>query len=142
MGLRRWDPPELSALREQMNRMWDFLRTGTRETGIPRVDVHQTEDEVIAVAEIPGVASKDDIEVQVTRDSITIRGEVRRVHDLQEEDFIHSERYYGNFARTLPLPVEVQPDAAAGRFENGLLEIRIPKTEAGKRQRPHRVNIN
>lgn len=56
MGLRRWDPPELATLREQMNRLWDTLRTGTREAAAPRID---TEDEVITVAELPGVPSKE-----------------------------------------------------------------------------------
>jgi HSP20 family protein len=142
MGLRRWDPPELNTLREHMNRMWDFLRAGMRETVAPRIDIHQTEDEVVAVAELPGVPSKDDIEVNVTKDSISIRGEIRRVHDIKDEDYIHSERFYGSFSRTLPLPVEVKPGEAKGRFENGLLEIRIPKTEAGRKQRSYRVDIN
>jgi HSP20 family protein len=142
MGLRRWDPPELNTLREQMNRMWEFLRTGGRETVMPRIDIHQTEDEVVAVAELPGIPSRDDIEVHVTEDSLSIRGEIRRTHDIREEDYIHSERYYGSFSRTLPLPVEVKPEEARGRFENGLLEIRIPKTEAGKRRNTHRVEIN
>lgn len=142
MGLRRWDPPELTTLREQMNRLWDTLRTGTREAAAPRVDVHQTENEVVAVVELPGVPSKDDVEVQVTKDSISIRGEIRRVHDVHEEDFIHSERFYGSFSRTIPLPVEVKPEGATGRFDNGLLEVRIPKTEAGRRRTAHRVDIN
>jgi HSP20 family protein len=142
MDLKRWDPPELNTLREQMNRMWDFLRSGIRETGAPRIDVHQTADEVVTLAELPGIPSKDDIEVRVTNDSISIRGEFRRVHDVHEEDFVHNERFYGSFSRTLPLPVEVKPEEATGRFENGLLEVRIPKTEAGKKQKHHRVKIN
>lgn len=142
MSLRRWDPPELATLREQMNRLWDTLRTGTREAAAPRIDVHQTEDEVIAVAELPGVPSKDDVEVHVTKDSVSVRGEIKRVHDVREEDFIHSERFYGGFSRTVPLPVEVKPNEARARFENGILEIRIPKTEAGRRPKAHRVDIN
>lgn len=143
MGMRRWDPPELQTLREQMNRMWDSLRSGLRETTAgPRIELHQTEDEVVALAELPGVPSREDIEVHVTKDSLSIRGEIRRVHQIQEEDLIHNERFYGRFSRILPLPVEVKPEEATGRFENGLLEVRIPKTEAGRTRKTHRVDIN
>lgn len=143
MSIRRWDPlSELTTLRDQMNRMWDSLRPVVRGPETPRIDVHQTADEVIAIAELPGVESKEDIEVEVTDDTISLRGEFRRHHDVRDEDYIHAERYYGSFARTIPLPVEVKPEEAQGSFTNGLLEIRIPKTEASKKKRPYRVNIS
>ncbi|MEW5763272.1 MAG: Hsp20/alpha crystallin family protein [Bacillota bacterium] len=141
MSLRRWDPfAELASLREQMNRMWDALRPPWREVAAPRVDVYQTEDEVVASAELPGIASKDDIEVVVTPDSLSIKGEVKRAREVKEEDYYHSERFYGSFSRTLPLPVEVKPDQARAKLANGILEVRIPKAEAGK-PKTHRVPI-
>lgn len=143
MSIRRWDPvSELSTLRDQMNRMLDTFRPVTRGPETPRIDVHQTADEVIAIAELPGVESKEDIEVEVTEDAISLRGEFRRRQDIREEDYIHTERFYGSFARSIPLPVEVKPEEARGTFNNGLLEIRIPKTEASKKKRPYRVNIS
>lgn len=143
MSIRRWDPiSELSTLRDQMNRMWDAVRPVIREPEEPRIDVHQTQDEVIAIAELPGIESKDDIEVEVTKEAISLRGEFRRLQDIRDEDYIHSERYIGSFARTIPLPVEVKPEEAQGFFTNGLLEIRIPKTEASKQKRSYRVPIS
>lgn len=142
MSIKRWDPiSELSSIREQMNRMWDFLRPTFRDGGAPRIDLHQTPDEIIATAELPGVASKDDIEVHVTPDSLTIRGELRRNYDVREEDFIHAERFIGRFSRTLPLPVEVKPEEARASYENGLLEVHLPKTEVNRGRQPYRVPI-
>jgi len=143
LSIRRWDPmSELSNIREQMNRMWDFLRpVSFREAGAPRIDLHQTPEAIIATAELPGVASKDDVEIHVTPDTLTIRGELRRTQDVRDEDFIHTERYIGRFSRTLPLPVEVKPEEATASYENGLLEIRLPKSEASRGRQPYRVPI-
>ncbi|HAG07789.1 MAG TPA: Hsp20/alpha crystallin family protein [Peptococcaceae bacterium] len=141
MSIRRWDPfAELANLREQMNRMWDFLRPPWREVTGPRVDVYLTEDEVVATAEVPGIESKDELEVSVAPDSISIKGEIKRGRDVKDEDYYHSERFYGSFARTIPLPVEVKPEQAKAKLQNGVLEVRIPKAEAAK-PRTYRVPI-
>lgn len=135
MSIRRWDPfAELANLREQMNRMWDFLRPPWREVTAPRVDVYQTDNEVVATAELPGITSKEDVEVVVTPDSLTIKGEFKRAQEVREEDYYHSERYYGSFSRTIPLPVEVKADQAKAKLKDGVLEVRIPKAEAGKQK--------
>lgn len=142
MALRRRDPfGEISNLREQMNRLWDVLRPGLGfrwgapgEMAAPRMDIYQTENEVVAVAEIPGLESKDDIEVTVTEDTLTLRGELKRGYEEREENLFHTERYYGAFSRTLTLPVEVKPEETSASYRNGVLEIRMPKTEAGRRR--------
>jgi len=141
MSIRRWDPfAELANLREQMNRMWEFLRPPWREVAAPRVDVYQTEDEVVATAEVPGIASRDELEVSVAPDSITIKGELKRTREVKDEDYYHSERFYGSFSRTIPLPVEVKPEQAKAKLQNGVLEVRMPKAEAGK-PKTYRVPI-
>ncbi|WP_334109985.1 Hsp20/alpha crystallin family protein [Thermodesulfitimonas autotrophica] len=144
--MRRRDPfrdpfGEITTLREQMNRLWDVLRPGFGfrwgapiEAATPRMDIYQTENEVVAVAEIPGLESKDDVEVTVTEDSLTLRGELKRGYEQQGEGTYHAERYYGNFSRTVGLPVEVKPEEATANYRNGILEIRMPKSEAGKRR--------
>uniref|UniRef100_A0A7C2I365 Hsp20/alpha crystallin family protein n=1 Tax=Ammonifex degensii TaxID=42838 RepID=A0A7C2I365_9THEO len=142
MTLRRRDPfGEISSLREQMNRLWDVLRPGfgfrwgaPGETAAPRMDIYQTENEVVAVAEIPGLESKEDIEVTVTEDTLTLRGELKRGYEEQGENLFHTERYYGAFSRTLTLPAEVKPEETSASYKNGVLEIRMPKTEAGRRR--------
>jgi len=138
MSLVRWDPLEdLSNLREQMNRFFDqtFRRgffAGTEPFG-PRIDLYQTDQEVVAVAEIPGVQSKDDVEVALTNNTLILRGEFKRVHDVSEENILHSERFFGSFSRNIPLPAEIKPDESTASYKNGLLEIRMPKTEKGRR---------
>ncbi|MEW6572361.1 MAG: Hsp20/alpha crystallin family protein [Bacillota bacterium] len=142
MTLRRRDPfGEISNLREQMNRLWDVLRPGfglrwgaSGEVTGPRMDLYQTDNDVIAVAEIPGLESKDDIEVTVTPDTLTLRGELKRGYEYREEGILHGERYYGAFSRTLSLPVEVKPEESTASYKNGVLEVRMPKTDAGRRR--------
>lgn len=148
MGLMRWDPfGELSALRQYMNRFleapwWRGWRGGWGLEGYgPRVDVYQTENEVVATAELPGIESKEDIDVSITDNSLTIRGEFKRAQDLKDDDFYHSERYYGTFSRTVPLPAEVKPEQARASYRNGILEVRIPKSEEGRRK-PIRIDIH
>jgi HSP20 family protein len=142
MSIRRRDPyGEISNIREQMNKLWDVLRPGfggrwTSAVDIltPRVDVFQTEDEVTAVAEIPGLETKDDVEVTVTENTLTLRGEIKRTYNREEEGLFHNERFYGAFNRTLTLPSEVKPEEAAASYKNGVLEVRMPRTEAGRRR--------
>ncbi|MCL6638169.1 MAG: Hsp20/alpha crystallin family protein [Firmicutes bacterium] len=146
MSIMRWDPfGEISNLRNQMNRFFDqafrknFL-AGPEAFG-PRIDLYQTENEVIASAELPGVQSKDDIEVTVAPESLTIKGELKRNQNVKDEHFFHTERYYGTFQRTLPLPAEVKPEETRAEYQNGLLEIHMPKSEKGRRK-THRVEIH
>ena len=104
MSIMRWDPlGEFTNLRNQMNRFFDqnFLRRGVlagSEPYGPRVDLYQTEREVVATAELPGIKSKDDIEVTLTPDTLSLRGEIKRIRDVEEDNVFHSERYYGSFS--------------------------------------------
>jgi HSP20 family protein len=148
MSLMRWDPfSELNALRQYMNRFLEtpWQRGGRGGWGIegygPRVDIYQTEDEVVASAELPGIESKEDIELSVTEDTLIIRGEFKRAQGLKDDNFYHSERYYGTFSRTVPLPAEVRPDQARATYRNGILEVRIPKSDQGKKK-PVRIDIH
>ena len=104
------------------------------------MDLYQTDREVVATAELPGIQSKDDIEVTLTPDTLSLRGELKRFHDLEEDNVFHSERYYGSFSRTLPLPAEIKPEEARASLQSGLLEIRMPKTERSLKK-AHRVPI-
>ncbi|MEW6726322.1 Hsp20/alpha crystallin family protein [Desulforudis sp. 1088] len=142
MSIRRWDPfSEINTLRDQMNRMMEFFRPGLREPAVPRIDLHQTDDEVIATAEIPGLVSKEDIEVSVTPDSLSVSGEIKRQHAVNEEDYLHAERYYGSFSRVLPLPVEVKPEESHATYENGVLTVRMPKVQPGRDRQPRRIPV-
>lgn len=92
----------------------------------PRVDVLEDEKEVKVIAEIPGI-SKDDIDITVFDDSVRIIGEIKRSSELKEENIRRSERFYGKFTRTVPLPSEVKSDEAKAEYKDGVLTITIPK---------------
>lgn len=146
MSIVRWDPfGEVSNLRNQMNKFFDqnFLKrgfiTGAEHFG-PRIDLYQTDQEVVASAELPGIESKDDIEVSVTPDTLSLKGELKRFNEVEEDSIFHSERYYGSFSRMLPLPSEVKPEETKASYRNGLLEIRMPKSEKGQKK-VHKVQI-
>jgi HSP20 family protein len=82
-------------------------------------------------ADLPGV-EPDNVEIYTTEDAIRIRGEMKKEEEHKEGGFIRFERRYGTFDRTIPLPVEIQPDQAKASFRNGVLEVTLPKTEQAK----------
>jgi len=106
--------------------------------GEPKVDIVQNEKEIVVKADVPGV-KKQDMQVTVTEDSITFRGEAKTDIETKREDYFHSERFYGCYSRTLPLPVLVDPDNAKAKFEDGVLTVTIPK--ALKPEKGHTLKI-
>jgi HSP20 family protein len=97
----------------------------------PRVDVYQTDKEVIVKAEIPGV-SKEDLNVYVDENSIRLAGQIKRDQEFSDENMYRTERFYGSFSRTLPLPVEVKSEQAKAEYKDGILSILVPKVELTK----------
>ena len=99
----------------------------------PVVDVFEEKDEVVVKAEVPGL-SKEDLDVTLTESTLTIKGEKKKEEELRDKDYHRIERSYGSFARSLELPAEVKTDQAKASFKNGILEIRLPKTEEHKKK--------
>jgi HSP20 family protein len=99
----------------------------------PTVDVFEEGDDVVVKAELPGM-SKDDIDVKVTDDLITISGEKKKEEKVEKKNYYRMERSYGSFTRSLRLPTEVQTEKATAKFKDGVLEVRIPKTEEAKKK--------
>lgn len=93
------------------------------------VDVFQDDTNVVIQSTIAGV-SPDDLDVSITNDMITIRGERRRSYDIDSEDYFYQECYWGTFSRSIILPVEIDADRAEAKIKNGILTIRIPKANA------------
>lgn len=104
--------------RQMLNEV--FGRTG------PSVDLHEDPNGFTLTAEIPGV-SPDDLDITVNEQSVTLRGETRREESRDERGYKISERRYGSFYRTVPLPSEVKPDQATASYSDGVLEIRLTK---------------
>ena len=97
----------------------------------PSIDILTEGDNVVVKAELPGM-KKEDIDVTLTHDTITISGEKKREKKIDKKDYHSIERSYGSFKRSFSLPSEVQTEKASAKFEHGLLEISIPKTEEAK----------
>jgi HSP20 family protein len=89
--------------------------------------VSETDKEIKVSAELPGMDEKD-IDVSLTRDSLTIKGEKKQETEDKGEDYYRMERSYGSFTRSIPLPIEVDTDKVQATFKKGVLEITLPKT--------------
>ncbi len=99
----------------------------------PSVDIFEKGNDIIVKSELPGM-SKDDIEVNLHNDRITISGEKKKEEKVEKKNYYHLERSHGSFSRSFILPAEVQADKAKASFKNGILEIKIPKIEKAKKK--------
>jgi len=97
----------------------------------PRVDVYQTDKEVVVKAEIPGV-SKEDLNLLVDENTVKLSGQTRKEDRFSDENAYRTERYYGSFSRTIPLPAEVKSDEAKAEYKDGILTVTMPKMEPSK----------
>ncbi|MGC1376834.1 MAG: Hsp20/alpha crystallin family protein [Anaerolineales bacterium] len=141
-NLTRWEPVrEMMTLREAMDRLFDdaFTRPISRSGGsvLPAIDLYQTANEVVVKAALPGLKAED-VQISVTADVLTLRGEFKQEAEQKETTYHVREQRYGSFERSLALPTDVQTDKAKADFENGVLTITLPKAEAVK---PKTINI-
>lgn len=95
------------------------------------IDVYQTPSDIVIESAVAGVRP-DDLDINVTNDSVTIRGRRHREKKVSEDDYFYRECYWGRFARSVILPQEVDPDSASVNFKNGILTIRLPKLNRKK----------
>ncbi len=104
------------------------------------VDVYQTGSEIVVKTMVAGV-KPDDLDVSITRDSITIHGERSEDRTVANDDYLHRELYWGSFSRTISLPEEVDVDGAEAVEKHGMLILRLPKLDKN-RQKSLRVKGN
>ncbi len=100
---------------------------------MPSLDVYEEKDSVVVKAELPGM-KKEDVEVTLTGETLTIKGEKKEDKEVKEDDYYRRERSYGSFVRSVGLPCEVKSDEIKASFKDGVLEIRMPKTEEAKKK--------
>lgn len=103
--------------------------TTEEQEGQLTVDVFQDDQNIIIQSTVAGV-SPDDLDVSITNDMVTIRGERRQTYSVDPEDYFYQECYWGAFSRSIILPVEIDADRAEAKIRNGILTIRIPKANA------------
>ncbi|HWP44158.1 MAG TPA: Hsp20/alpha crystallin family protein [Blastocatellia bacterium] len=100
----------------------------------PEIEVFEREGQIVVRADLPGL-SRDDVKVDITDDALTIQGERKREHEERREGFYRSERSYGSFYRSIPLPEGIDADNAKASFRDGVLEITIPAPQRASRRR-------
>jgi HSP20 family protein len=144
MALVRWDPGrEVDTLQTEMNRVFDAFfgnRPGNGGTGrrwVPAMDLVEDKDNLVLRADLPGL-TEHDVNVEVKEGVLTISGERKTEEKKEDEGYYRVERAFGSFSRSLTLPRGVDPDKVNAEFDNGVLEVRIPKPEE---RQPHRVAI-
>jgi len=135
-NLTRWEPlREMMTLREAMSQLFDSAftppRGSERASIIPAVDLYQTADEVVVKANLPGI-KPEEVQISVTSDVLTLRGEYKEELKQKEATYHLLERRSGAFERSVMLPTDVQTDKAKADFEHGVLVITLPKAEAVK----------
>ena len=104
---------------------------------VPPVDVFEQNDQLVIRAEVPGV-SKDDLDVRIENGVLTLHGERKRETDVNEDNAFRLERTHGAFTRSFSLPRTVDATKVTAGYRDGILEVRVPKSEAAK---PKRVEI-
>ena len=149
--VEQWD--DFRRFEEMMNRMFEefwgrpsrrrLLPAGERGAIVPAeyrepfIDVIETDKEVIATAEMPGL-EKQDIKINVTEDRLEISAETKHEEKKEEKGYVYRERRSGSYYRAISLPSPVDPDKSKASYKNGVLEIKMPKTEV-KKKTPLRI---
>ena len=145
MAIERWQPfPELVSLRQAMDRLFEdsFVRpsrllTTIGEVAAPALDVYQTSNEMVVKATLPGV-KPEDVDIDITGDTLTIKGETKAEQEIKKEDYLYQERRYGAFSRSITLPGGLKSDKVEAAMENGVLTLTIPKAEEAK---PKKITV-
>lgn len=133
----------LRQLQDEINDLFDFDRTPAT-TGLfdrnaaPAVDVAESEEEFTVTCELPGM-EQDDIDVSITSNALTIKGERKKDEEEKDEKHFRRESWSGSFQRTLPMPATIDPDKAHANLKDGMLKINLPKKEDAK---PKQINVN
>lgn len=144
MSLGPYNPMRhIEAMRRELDRLWpegigSLFNKSEEGIGFP-LDLHETENEIVATCNLPGIEHQDDLRIDVENNVLSISGVLQKATDINENHIHRQERYYGRFQRSVALPSPVDADNVKAAYRNGVLEIRIPK----QREEPkRRINID
>lgn len=140
LPITRFTEAPIQSIFGEFDRMFDDFRRNLDVTPafysdlpvrshLARVDVAETPKAIKVSAELPGMEQKN-IELALTKDTLTIKGEKKSEHEEKNEQMYRMERSYGAFERVIPLPCEVDEGKVEAIFHNGVLTVTLPKTEA------------
>lgn len=146
MALIRWEPArEIQSLQQELNRLFgsafDPHVTGVnsaRSRWLPAMDLVEQGDEYVIRADLPGL-NEDDVHVELEDNVLTVHGERNSELQDRQDGYHRIERSYGSFSRSLVLPEGIDPEGIKAHFDNGVLEVRVPKPEETK---PRKVAIS
>ena len=127
--------PEKKTAKKSHQELADLMDEGE---GQLTIDVYQTPTEVVVESTIAGV-EPDNLDIDITPESVTIRGKREREKKISDEDYFYQECYWGKFSRSVILPQEVNPDESAANLKNGVLTIKMPKVN---RQRSKKLKVS
>lgn len=143
MAIDRWNPfKEIDRMSKDMDSLWDQVFPASRrflkelpvkalmgrDTAPPAIDIIERPDALIVKAELPGV-EKDNVDISVQENRLTIAGKIERDKEDKKEDFYYSERSYTSYSRTVDMPCKVNADKITARLKNGVLTVTLPKAE-------------
>jgi HSP20 family protein len=140
MSVSRWDPfQDLLAIQDEMNQVFGRARQGQGGGRVwaPALDISERKDAYVVTVEVPGV-NPDDLDITLEDGLLTIQGERQFTQESTEQQFHRVERRYGSFRRSITLPSQVQADSIEASFENGVLEVVVPKAEEAK---PKKISV-
>jgi HSP20 family protein len=134
MLMRSWQPfAEIETIRQQLDKAFDQLaatRDNSEATWMPALELADAGDNFVLKAQLPGIDPKD-VDIQVTREAISISGERRYENTNEKSGYVRSEFRYGKFHRVLSLPAQIQNDSVQAEYKDGILTLTLPKvTEA------------
>jgi HSP20 family protein len=135
----RWEPfRDLMSLREAMDRLFEesFIRPhagwlAPLGAEALAVDMYETDQDVVVKSSVPGI-KPEDIDITITGDTLTIKGETKAEEKVEKSNYIRQERRYGAFSRSLTLPTTIVAEKAKAEFEDGVLTLTLPKAEEVK----------
>ncbi len=141
MSLIKWENPlngldfahrNMRKLFEEFDRnFFNFPQLTTQSAFLPTVDINEDKDNFYIIAELPGLVASD-VKLSISEGVVTIRGEKKRESEHQDRSFYRMERSYGEFVRQFSLPEGVKDEDIQANFDNGVLEIKVPKLEPSK----------
>ena len=140
--LVRWEPfRELGTLQSEMSRLMNGMLEGNgrqSQNWVPALDVWETPTEVVYAFDLPGIR-EEQITIEVKDETLTVSADREKTEETSENGFYRFERRYGTFARAVGLPQGVDQDNISARYENGVLEVRVPKPEE---QKPKKIELS
>ncbi|MFQ5354262.1 MAG: Hsp20/alpha crystallin family protein [Thermodesulfobacteriota bacterium] len=141
MAIDKWSPfKEIDRMSKDMDRLWDqvfptsrrFLKELPvkalieRDTAPPAIDILERPEAIVVRAELPGV-DKDNIDISLSDNTLTISGKIEEDKEEKKEDFYYSERTYKSYSRSVDLPCKVDSEKIKANLKNGVLSVKLPK---------------